>query len=318
MANVPKVKLNNGLEMPGFGLGTYLSTSNEIAEAVKYAIDRGYRHFDTAYFYQNERDVGGAIKEKISEGIVKREDIFLTTKLWCIHHEPSRVEYACRKSLENLGLDYIDLYLMHFPVGFSYVDENTLVPFKEGTYNVITNDVDYLDTWKAMEALVKKGLVRSIGLSNFNAEQTERVLKNCEIKPVTNQVECNIELNQKKLIEFSKQRDVVITSFCPLARPNPKERKPSFLYENPTKAIAEKHNKTPAQVALRYVLQLGTVPIPKSITKSRIDENIEIFDFELSPEEMKVLDSLETGNRIAAFSKIVDNDHPYFPFKAEF
>lgn len=135
--------------------------------------------------------------------------MIILLQLWCIHHEPSRVEYACRKSLENLGLDYIDLYLMHFPVGFSYVDENTLVPFKEGTYNVITkqdfhkidfffinksfiiifsSDVDYLDSWKAMESLVKKGLVRSIGLSNFNAEQTERVLKNCEIKPVTNQV----------------------------------------------------------------------------------------------------------------------------------
>ncbi|XP_037907671.1 aldo-keto reductase family 1 member B1-like isoform X2 [Hermetia illucens] len=337
MEGIPKVKLNNGLEMPGFGLGTYMCKSNEGVEAVKYAIDKGYRHFDTAYAYGNENDVGTAIKEKISEGVVKREDIFVTTKLWCTYHEPSRVEDACRKSLENLGLDYIDLYLIHFPIGFVYVDDKTLIPYREGTSSILTkydaalmvfinklfirlnySDVDYLDTWKAMESLVKKGLVRSVGLSNFNAEQIERVLKNCEIKPVTNQVECSIELNQKKLIEFCRQRDIVITSYCPLGRPNPSERKPSFLFENPTKAIAEKHKKTPAQIALRYVFQLGTVPIPKSVTKSRIDENIDIFDFELSSDEMKVLDKLHTGNRAGTFVKIVDSDHPYFPFKAEF
>ncbi|CAD7083084.1 unnamed protein product [Hermetia illucens] len=318
MAKVPKVKLNNGLEMPAFGLGTFMSKPNEVAEAVKYAIDRGYRHFDTAFAYENESEVGRAIREKISEGVVKREDIFVTTKLWCIHHEPSRVEAACRKSLENLGLDYVDLYLIHFPVGFVYIDEKTLIPCKEGTSSILTNDVDYLDTWKAMESLVKAGLVRSIGLSNFNAAQTERVLKNCEIKPVTNQVQCSIEQNQKKLIEFSRKRDIIITAYSPLGRPNPSERKPSFFYENPTKAIAEKHKKTPAQIALRYVLQLGTVPIPKSVTKARIDENIEIFDFELSSDEMKLLDALHTGERVGAILKMIDNDHPYYPFKAEF
>lgn len=303
--------------MPALGLGTFQSKPNEVAEAVEHAIDGGYRHIDTAFVYGNEKEVGQAIKKKIVEGLVKREDIFLVTKLWCIHHDPSKVEYACRKSLENLGLDYIDLYLMHNPVGFKYVDDSTPQPKEEGSTNVITNDVDYVDTWKAMEQLVKKGLVRSIGLSNFNAEQTKRVVENCEIKPVTNQVECHLELNQKKLREFSAKYGIVITAYCPLAQHNAAEKKPAFMYDDRTAAIGKKYNKTPAQVAIRYLFQIGTIPIPKSVTNSRIDENINIFDFQLSPEDMKVLDGFDCGNRIAKWS-FIDASHKYFPFNAEF
>lgn len=137
--------------------------------------------------YNNEQEVGEAAQEKITEGVVSRADLFIVTKLWCIFHEPDKVEYACRKSLENLGLDYIDLYLMHFPVGFVHNSDEDVWPSNpDGTQ--ATNDVDFVDTWKAMEKLVKLGLVRSIGLSNFNSEQIERLLKVAEIKPVANQV----------------------------------------------------------------------------------------------------------------------------------
>ncbi|CAD7083088.1 unnamed protein product [Hermetia illucens] len=317
MVKVPSVKLNNGLEMPGFGLGTFLSKPNEVAEAVKYAIDTGYRYIDTAFFYGNEHEVGLAINEKISSGDVKREDIFLTTKLWCIHYDPSRVEYACRKSLENLGLDYIDLYLIHFPMGFAYVDDATPIPKAERATFVTTNDYDCVDIWKPMEQLVKKGLVRSIGISNFNADQTERILGNCEIKPVVNQFECHIELNQKKLREFCRKRDIVVISYCPLGRHNSAAKKPAFLYDERTKAIAKKYSKTPAQVAIRYCLELGTIPIPKSVTKSRIEENFQVFDFELSPDDMKILEELNTGVRVCNFS-MVDKSHKHYPFKTEF
>ncbi|CAD7083091.1 unnamed protein product [Hermetia illucens] len=314
MVRVPNIKLNNGLEMPAFGLGTYQSKPNEVANAVRHAIDHGYRHIDTAFFYVNEQEVGEAIKQKIAEGIVKREDIYLVTKLWCTHHEPSKVEYACRLSLKNLGLDYIDLYLMHNPVGFVYKDDSTFFTMKEGSGFVATSDVDYLDTWKAMEQLVKKGLVRSIGVSNFNVEQTDRLLKNCEIKPVTNQVECHIELSQKELREFSKAHGIFITAYCPLGQHNAAEKKPAFLYDDRTKAIADKYNKTPAQVAIRYLIQIGTVPIPKSVTNSRIEENIKVFDFELTPDEMKTLEGLDSGNRVAKWS-FIDPNHKYYPFK---
>ncbi|CAD7083090.1 unnamed protein product [Hermetia illucens] len=318
MVRVPNIKLNNGLEMPVLGLGTYQSKPNEVAEAVKHAIDHGYRHIDTAFSYGNEKEVGAAIKEKIAEGVVKREDIYLVTKLWCIHHDPSKVEHACRKSLENLGLDYIDLYLMHNPVGFVYVDDSTILPKKqESDEFVIASDIDYLDTWKAMEQLVKKGLVRSIGLSNFNAEQTERLLKNAEVKPVTNQVECHIELNQKKLRELSKQYGIILTAYCPLAQHNPVEKKPAFLYDDRTIAIAKKYNKTPAQVAIRYLLQIGTIPIPKSVTKSRIEENINVFDFELNSDEIKILEQQDCGNRIARWP-FINPTEKYYPFNAEF
>lgn len=317
MTQAPKVKLNNGLEMPVFGLGTFLAKDNDGEIAVKNAIDCGYRHFDTAYFYQNEAQVGKAIRDKIAEGVITREDVFVVTKLWNIHHAKDKVEYACRKSLENLGLDYIDLYLMHLPVAYKFVDDDTLMP-KDETGKLMLSDIDYLETYKAMEKLVKLGLVKSIGVSNFNSEQIERVLENCEIKPVTNQVECHPALNQKKLIQFCKDRDITLTAYCPLARPNPEEKKPDFVYSEKTKAIAEKYNKTPAQIVLRYLIDIGAIPIPKSSNKGRIEENFNVFDFKLSEEDISVMDSFNTGERLVPFLLIKGQNHKYFPFNIEY
>lgn len=317
MIQAPKVKLNNGYEMPILGLGTYSSNDNEGEIAVKHAIDLGYRHIDTAYFYQNEKEVGKAIKDKICDGVITRDDIFLVTKLWSIHHEPERVEDACRKSLENLGLDYIDLYLMHIPVGYQFLDEQTLLP-KDSDGKLILNDVDYLDTWKAMEKLVKLGLVRSIGVSNFNSEQIERILQNCEIRPVTNQVECHPGLNQKKLIKFCREREMTLTAYCPLGRPKPEEKQPDFVYSEKTQKIAEKYNKTPAQIVLRYLLDIGTIPIPKSVNEKRIKENFDVFSFKLDENDIKIMDSFCTGERLVPFLLIKERNHKYFPFNIEY
>lgn len=152
-------------------------------------------------------------------------------------------------------MDYIDLYLMHMPVGYKYIDDQTLLP-KDEEGQLQLSDIDYLDTYKAMEKLVKSGLVRSIGVSNFNSEQLLRIIENCEIKPVTNQVECSPAINQKKLTAFCKKHDVTLTAYTPLGRPNPEEQKPDFLYASKVKAIAEKYKKTTPQVVLRYLVYL--------------------------------------------------------------
>lgn len=171
----------------GYFCTCFLQSFGDAGSATKYAIDAGYRHFDTAYLYGNEREVGQAIQEKIAEGVVKREDIFIVTKLWNTYHEPEKVEKVCRVSCENLGLGYIDLYLMHYSVAFKEREPFEFWPLNpDGQHDHA--DVDYLDTWKAMEKLVGLGLVRSIGVSNFNSQQIDRVLANCTIKPVTNQV----------------------------------------------------------------------------------------------------------------------------------
>ncbi|XP_055324158.1 aldo-keto reductase family 1 member B1-like [Sitodiplosis mosellana] len=308
MATVPSITLNNGLKMPAFGLGTYGLKGGEGIAAIKKAIDIGYRHLDTAFLYNNEQEVGEAVRDKIAEGVISRSDMLVVSKLWCTFHEPERVEYACRKSLENLELDYIDLYIMHAPVGFVYHDDETVWPKNaDGTQE--TNDVDYLETWRAMEKLVDLGLVKSIGLSNFNSEQVDRVVNESRIKPVSNQVECSPMHNQKKLTAFCKERDVVLVAYCPLARQQLDARKE-------VQDIAAKYNKTPAQICLRYLVELGVVPIPKSANEERILQNISIFDFKLSKEDIKAMDSLNTNERIVKFS---DAKHAkYWPFGLEF
>lgn len=286
---------------------------------IKHAIDQGYRHIDTALFYQNEVQVGQAIREKIADGTVKREEIFLVTKLWNTYHDPAKVEDGCRISLANLGLDYIDLYLMHTPMGSKYTGDGfaNYMP-KDADGNIDFSDVDYLDTWKAMEQLVGKGLVKSIGVSNFNSEQVERVLNEGSIKPVTNQVECGPTLNQKELTKFCKDRGVTITAYTPLGRMQPitPDGPKAAVQDDRVIAIAEKYGKTTAQVILRYLIQLGVMPIPKSANKDRVVQNISIFDFELTADDMAVIETFNSGERAVPFA--MSTKHKYFPFNIKF
>lgn len=317
----PKVALNDGSQMPVIGLGTYQgnplgkrldSHVGQVQQAVMDALDIGYRHIDGALLYQNEEEVGAAVRAKIAQGVVKREDVYVCTKLWNNSHHPDAVERTCRKSLSNLGLDYIDLYLMHWPTAFK--DGDDLTP-KGPDGKVLFSSVDILDTWRAMEQLVRQGLVRSIGVSNFNAAQLRRLMDNCEIKPVVNQVECHPYLSQKPLLELCQQLGVRVVAYSPFGSPESDWSlgKVDRLLDDRTIAeVGKKHDKTPGQVILRYLVQRGAVPIPKSVTKSRIQENFNIFDFELSAQDMSTLEALNKDRRMCPFLEGLG--HPEYPF----
>ncbi|XP_017775979.1 PREDICTED: aldose reductase-like [Nicrophorus vespilloides] len=319
MATSNKVKktlvLNNGNEMPAIGLGTYKSSAEQLEKAIEDAIDCGYRHFDCAWFYGNEAVIGKAIKSKINEGVVKREELFITSKLWNNFHDRKNVMPTLKETLASLNLSYIDLYLIHWP--FAFKEDVSLWPVSEG--KTAYSDVDYLETWAALEECVALGLVRNVGVSNFNSEQIGRVLEVAKIRPVVNQVECNPNFNQKKLIEFCKGEGIVVTAYCPLGR-SENAGMPGFpeptIYDPKVAEIAETHNKTAAQVVLNYLLTLGVCVIPKSVTKSRILENFDIFDFELSEEEVQYLDSCNKNVRVCPLTMFAD--HPNYPFNTEY
>ncbi|CAL1674040.1 unnamed protein product [Lasius platythorax] len=313
MAKIPTVTFSNGHKMPMLGLGTYKSQNRDAAKAIKEAIDLGYRHIDTASFYGNEKEIGEAIREKIEDGSVTREDLFITTKLWNNCHKEELVVPACKESLANLGLDYLDLYLVHWPFAFKEGDD--LLP-TDNNGNLIESDVDYLETWKGMEECVRQGLTRSIGISNFNSEQISRLLKSAKIAPVNNQIEVNINVNQEKLADFCKKHNITVTGYSPLGQPGNTSGIGNRLNSSVVLKIAKKYNKTPAQVALRYVFQHEVAPIPKSVTKSRIKENMEFFDFTLTSDEINAIRKLGTGERVAGFA--IAKDFKYYPFSIPF
>ncbi|XP_067645039.1 aldo-keto reductase family 1 member B1-like isoform X2 [Eurosta solidaginis] len=316
MPVVPDVVLNNGKKIPILGLGTWGSPKGEVVQAVKDAIDIGYRHIDCAYIYQNEDEVGEGIEAKIKEGVVKREELFITSKLWNTFHSPELVRGALQTTLKDLRLDYLDLYLIHWPMG--YQEGGPLFP-NDDLGKILYSDVDYVDTWKAMEKLVQAGLVKSIGLSNFNKRQIERVLEVATILPVTNQIECHPYLTQKKLIEFCKSKNIAITAYSPLGSPNRPWAKPDdpVLMEDPKIiAIAKKYGKTPAQILIRYQVQLGNIVIPKSVNKGRIASNFDVFSFELNADDIAVIDSFNCNGRFVPLDN--DADHKHYPFTDEF
>lgn len=306
LALAPKVLLNNGFKIPVLGLGTSKSLKSEGVEAVKHAIDCGYRLIDTAYVYGNEEDIGKAVQEKITEGVVKRDELFITTKLAAIHQDAALVEHSCRLSLKRLGMDYIDLYLIHCPWGLEYTGDNDLSRSKPAS------NVDYLDTWKAMENLVDLGVVKSIGVSNFNQSQCERILRSCRIQPAVNQIECHPELIEKELIEFSRENGIAVMGYCPLGRVNAAKKTPGFLFDDTVKRLEVKYGKTATQICLRYLIQNGVIPIPKSVTNQRIESNFDVFNFELEDEDMSLMDQYNCGNRILRYEQY--KDHKYYPF----
>ncbi|CAH1957247.1 unnamed protein product [Acanthoscelides obtectus] len=286
MEFVPKLKLNNGNEIPFFGLGTWRSKPGEVEEAVKHAIDVGYRQFDCARFYENEAEIGKAIREKIQEGVVKREDLFITSKLWCTNMRPDLVEPTLKSSLADLGLEYLDLYLIHWPCAFKYVD-----------------------TWKAMEDVHKKGLAKSVGISNFNERQVTRLLENAKVVPVVNQVQIVVRYAVYYKKNGLSSKRVTSGDF--------KKTKNNRSKEEPIiKEIAAKYGKTPAQVIFRYIIQLGVIPIPKSTNKTRIAENINVFDFELTLDEISKIDALDCNGRAHPLSFGIG--HPNYPFNDEY
>lgn len=316
------VKLNDGHSIPAMGFGTYKPEEvplNKTFEATNMAIDIGFRHIDTAYVYQVEEVVGQAIQNKIANGVLKREDVFLTTKLWCTFHRPELVRSNLESSLKNLQLDYVDLYLMHYPVPMKPGED--LFPVDEQGKSLL-DTVDFCDTWEAMEKCKDAGLVKSIGVSNFNHRQLEKILNKpgLKYKPVCNQVECHLYLNQSKLLEYCKSKDIVLVAYCALGSQRPQRwvdpNAPVLLNDPVLSTIAKKHKRSPAQIALRYHLQRGIVVLAQSYKENEIKENLQVLEFQLPSEDMKVLDGLDRKLRYAPAP--FGEGHPEYPFSEEF
>lgn len=313
----PTIKLNNGVEMPAMGLGTWKSKPGQVEESVKSAIKAGYRLIDCAFAYENEDEVGRALKEMFDSGVVKREELFIVDKLWCTFHSRPLVSKALDMSLKALGLKYVDLYLIHWP--FGYKEGEGLFPMENG--KIVTSDVDYLETWKGMEDLVKAGKAKAIGVSNFNSQQIDRILANCEIKPTINQVECHPYLNQEKLLNFCRARDITLMAYAPLGspdRPWAKPGEPSLMDDPKIKEIADKYKKTPVHVLLRFQIDRGIIPVPKSVTPARIVDNFNLWDFKLSKEDMEKIKSFNRNHRFIDRALYPVTDHKYWPFNIEF
>lgn len=264
-----RITLNNGTDMPWFGLGVFkVEEGPELVQAVKTAIKHGYRSIDTAVIYGNEEGVGQGIREGLKEAGISREDLFVTSKVWNDDLGYDETIAAYEASLEKLGLDYLDLYLIHWPV--------------EGRYKA---------AWKALETLYEQGRVKAIGVSNFHVHHLEDLLKDAAVKPVIDQVEYHPRLTQKELQAFCRSHSIQLQAWSPLMQ--------GQLLSHPLlKDIADKHGKTPAQVILRWDLQNGVITIPKSTKAERIAQNAEVFDFELTLEEMKQIDGLNENTRV--------------------
>ncbi|CAH2056249.1 unnamed protein product, partial [Iphiclides podalirius] len=308
---VPNLKLNNGKLMPAIALGTYLgfdrngivkSENKLLRDVVLRAIDTGYRHFDTAFIYSNEDEIGEAIRMKIDEGAVNRNDIFVTTKLWNTQHKRDQVPLALKQSLVIMGLNYVDLYLMHWPIALNE--------------NFTFSDVDFMETWRGLEDVQRLGLAKAIGVSNFNLEQLKRVLKEGNIKPAAIQIEIHPQIIQSELIQYANSEGLAVMGYSPFGSlvkrygfqfPGPRIDDPVLV------EIARKYNKTTPQVVLRWLVDRKVVPVPKTTNFNRLKENINIFDFKLEQQEIEKINQFNTNVRYTFPS--FWQTHPFYPFE---
>ncbi|UXU72353.1 aldo/keto reductase [Mammaliicoccus sciuri] len=262
---------HNGNNMPSVGLGVFRVENDDTAkDAVKHAIISGYRSIDAAFIYGNESKVGEGIAEGIKAANISREDLFITSKLWLEDYGKENVKRAYEKSLKLLGLDYLDLYLMHWPG----TDENLMI-----------------DTWSGLEELYQQKLVNNIGVSNFNIDHLEKLSNKATYKPVLNQVESHPYLTQLELRNYLYRNGIKMESWSPLMNAE-------ILKDKVVNHVAKEINKTPAQVIIRWNIEHGVITIPKSVTPSRIEENFEVFDFNLNDDQIQMLDALNEDKRI--------------------
>ncbi|WP_308358141.1 aldo/keto reductase [Streptomyces cucumeris] len=267
MSEIPFITLNNGVRMPQLGFGVWQVPDDEAQVAVRHALEAGYRSIDTAAIYGNEEGTGKALA---ASGIA-RDELFVTTKLWNSDQGHDAALRAFDTSLTKLGLDYVDLYLIHWPVP----------------------EADrFVDTWKALEKIYADGRAKAIGVSNFHPAHLQRLLSEGSVAPVIDQVELHPQLQQSELRAFNARHDIATEAWSPLGQGK------GLLEDPKLAAIGAKHGKTPAQVVLRWHLTLGNVVIPKSVTPSRIAENIDVFDFALDTEDLATLEAMDSGHRL--------------------
>lgn len=302
------LKVHSGDEMPAVGLGLWKVANEDAPRVAREAIEVGYRHFDLACDYGNEAETGAGIREAIAAGACKREDLWITSKLWNTYHAREHVRAACEKTLTDLGQDYLDLYLIHFPIAQKFVPFEERYP-PEWIYDPAAENpriesapVPISETWAAMEELVDAGLVKNIGICNFGTSLIRDLLNHARIRPSVLQVESHPYLTQDKLLRFCQQEDIVYTAFSPLGALsyfslNMADENESVIREPAVVEIAERVNRTPAQVLLRWGVQRGTAVVPKTSRRERLEENLAIFDFELTAADMSAITALNRNRR---------------------
>ncbi|KAJ3652016.1 hypothetical protein Zmor_018017 [Zophobas morio] len=325
--------LLNGSKLPSVGFGSNTGAppekGEELEKVIDSAIQTGYRHIDTAFFYRNEKIIGNTLQKWFKSGKLEREEIFITTKLPIFGVHPARVDYFIKQSLSNLQMDCIDLYLIHFPVGCKF-QEGAMFARDENGDILMEGRTDHLAIWKKMEEHVNLGHIRYIGLSNYNISQISTLIKSAIIKPACLQVEIHPHLQQRDLVEFCHKNEITVVGFSPLGAADynlrmktylpeyQDQQLPNLLGNQVIQSIAKKHSKSVAQVILRFLIQSGVVPIPKSRNSQRIKENFNIFDFMLDEHDTAALQDLEVGEdaRISNFKGLIRKieNHPDYPF----
>jgi len=299
----PQIKLNSGYDMPQVGFGLWKVDNATCADTVYNAIKTGYRLFDGACDYGNEVEAGQGVARAIKDGLVKREELFLVSKLWNSFHDGERVEPICKKQLADWGIDYFDLYYVHFPVALKYVDPKVRYPpgwAYDGKDDVQLSNATIQETWTAMEGLVEKGLARSIAISNFQGSLILDLLRYAKVRPAVLQIEHHPYLVQPTLLRLAKEEGIAVTAYSTFGPSSflelewQKARDTPLLFEHPTIAsIAKKHNKTPAQVILRWATQRGLAVIPKSNSQHRLEQNLHVTDFDLASSELEEISGLD-------------------------
>jgi D-xylose reductase len=304
---VATLRLANGEPMPAVGLGLWKIERAKAASTIEEAARCGYRHFDSAFDYGNEPESGEGFRNVIASRVCKREDLWVSSKLWNTCHEPQHVRPALEQSLKHLQLDYLDLYLIHFPIALKFVPFERYPPgwFADpdaAPPRLEPIRVPIADTWRAMEELVRAGLVRNIGVCNFGVSLLRDLLSFAQIAPAVLQVEMHPYLTQEKLLRFGREEGIAVTAFSPLGAASYYSigmagEGDSALEEPVVRTAAKRHGKSPAQVLLRWGVQRGTAVIPKTTRSERLRENLDIFGFELSGEEMSAISALNRNRR---------------------
>jgi alcohol dehydrogenase (NADP+) len=306
--HIPTFTLRDGGEMPAIGLGTWQAEPGVVGEAVLSAIKCGYRHFDCSPIYGNEKEIGEAFSAAFGEGLVKREELFIASKLWCDCHERQHVLPGLRQTLSDLQIDYLDLYLIHWPIALRHGKT-----FPQDTDDFLApSEAPLAETWGGMEESRSLGLTRHIGVSNVSAARLGNLMAAASHAPEVNQVECHPFLAQEELRKTCKKHGVVLTAYCPLGSGKEKDGDTPDIFKSETLAkIADAHICSPAQVALAWAIGRGTVAIPKSTNETRQKENLAAAFIHLTPEQMAEIDALDQGYRFIDGSFWTKDGSPY-------